>query len=153
MWDLSLSYDDLVRKFMNAYYKDAADYLYEYYQIIRDRYAYYQNHISPESGGIYGTLTTSDLWTQPVMDKIDAAFDKALASIEKYAESDPVLYNSLKTRIMKERLSPIYIKLSVLSSYYTDSEKAAMRADFKYYINLFKFSEVSEGSGLGDFVE
>lgn len=153
MWDLSLSYDDLVRKFMNAYYKDAADYLYEYYQIIRDRYAYYQNHISPESGGIYGTLTTSDLWTQPVMDKIDAAFDKALASIEKYTESDPVLYNSLKTRIMKERLSPIYIKLSVLSSYYTDSEKAAMRADFKYYINLFKFSEVSEGSGLGDFVE
>lgn len=153
MWDLSLSYDDLVRKFMNAYYKDAADYLYEYYQIMRDRYAYYQNHISPESGGIYGNLTTSELWTQPVMDKIDAAFDNALASIEKYQDSDPVLYNSLKTRIMKERLSPIYIKLTVLPSYYTESERAAMKADFKYYVNLFKFSEVLEGAGLGDLME
>lgn len=153
MWDLSLSYDDLVRKFMKAYYKDAADYLYQYYTIIRDRYAYYQNIVNPESGGIYGDINTSVLWTNPVMEKIDQEFDKALSSIERYKESDPALYQTLKNRIMKERLSPIYIKMTVLPSYYSASELAQMKADFTYYVNLFKFSEVQEGSGFGDLLD
>ena len=153
MWNLDLSYDDLVRKFMKAYYKDAADSLYTYYEITRDRYAYYQNMISPESGGIYGGINNSVLWTQPVIEKIDKAFDEALASIEKYRTSDPELFLLLETRIMKERLSPIYIKLTVLPAYYSDAEIAEMRAQFKYYVNLFKFSEAQEGAGFGDLLD
>jgi len=153
MWDLSLSYDDLVRKFMSAYYKDAADYLYEFYQILRDRYAYYQNAVSPESGGIYGDINSRDLWTQPVVEKMDKAFDKALESIKKYEESNPSLYVSLRNRIMKERLSPIYLKITLLSSYYSEEEITQMRAEFKYYANLFKLSESMEGAGFGDLLE
>ena len=153
MWDLSLSYDDLVKKFMAAYYKDAADYLYQYYTIIRDRYAYYQNIVSPEAGGIYGDVSNSVLWTQPVVEKMDQAFDKAMASIEKYKSSDPELYETLKIRIMKERLSPIYIKLTILPSYYSESELAQLKEEFKYYVNLFKFSESLEGSGFGSLLD
>ena len=153
MWNLNLSYDELVRKFMKAYYKDAADYLYEYYTITRDRYAYYQNVISPESGGIYGDINTAVLWTQSVIEKIDQQFDKALASIEKYATSDPDLYLLLKNRIMKERLSPLYIKIMILTSYYSAEEIAEFRAEFKYYANLFKLSESKEGSGFGDLLD
>ena len=153
MWDLSLSYDDLVRKFMSAYYKDAADYLYEFYQILRDRYAYYQNAVNPESGGIYGEINSRDLWTQPVVEKIDKAFDKALESIKKYEESDPALYRTLKNRIMKERLSPIYLKITLLSSYYSEEEIAQMREEFKYYAKMFKLSESMEGSGFGDLLD
>lgn len=153
MWDLSLSYEDLVKKFMAAYYKDAADYLYQYYTIIRDRYAYYQNVVSPESGGIYGDVSNSVLWTQPVVEKMDQAFDKAMASIEKYKSSDPELYETLKIRIMKERLSPIYIKLTILPSYYSESELAQLKSEFKYYVNLFKFSESLEGSGFGSLLD
>ena len=153
MWDLSLSYDDLVKKFMAAYYKDAADYLYQYYTIIRDRYAYYQNVVSPESGGIYGDVSNSVLWTQAVVEKMDQAFDKAMASIEKYKSSDPELYETLKIRIMKERLSPIYIKLTILPSYYSESELAQLKSEFKYYVNLFKFSESLEGSGFGSLLD
>lgn len=153
MWDLSLSYDDLVRDFMSAYYRDAADYIYQYYEIMRDRYAYYQNVISPESGGIYGGINNSALWTHPTIERIDEAFDKALKSIEKYKESDPDLYETVRNRIMKERLSIIYIKLTVLPSYYTASELAQLKADLKYYVNLFKLSEVQEGSGFGDWLD
>jgi hypothetical protein len=153
MWDLSLSYDDLVRKFMAAYYKDAADYLYQYYTIMRDRYAYYQNVVSPEAGGIYGSINNSVLWTQPVIEKIDIEFDKALKSIEKYKQTDPTLYETLKNRIMKERLSPIFIKITILPSYYSEVELAQMKEDFKYYVNLFKFSEVQEGSGFGNLLD
>ena len=153
MWDLSLSYDELVRKFMSAYYKDASAYLYEYYQIMRDRYAYYQNVVSPESGGIYGDINSKDLWTQPVIDKIDKVFDKALNSIKKYETTNPRLYESLKNRIMKERLSSIYIKMTVLSSYYSAEEIEQMRAELKYYVNLFKLSEIMEGVGFGDMLD
>jgi len=152
MWNLDLSYDDLVRKFMAAYYKDAADYLYEYYQIMRDRYAYYQNIVDPESGGIYGNINSSDLWTQSVIEKIDKVFDNALKSIAKYEKTNPALYELLKNRIMKERLSPIYIKITVLSAYYSDEEIAQFSEEFKYYAKLFKLSESQEGSDFGDLL-
>ena len=138
---------------MSAYYKDAANYLYEFYQILRDRYAYYQNAVNPESGGIYGEINSRDLWTQPVIEKIDEVFDKALESIKKYEESDPALYRTLKNRIMKERLSPIYIKITLLSSYYSEEEIVQMREEFKYYAKLFKLSESMEGSGFGDLLD
>lgn len=153
MWDLSLSYDDLVRKFMSAYYKDAADYLYQFYQIIRDRYAWYQNMVNPESGGIYGEINKAELWTQPVIEKMDALFDQALESIKKYETSNPALYLSLKNRIMKERLSPIYLKITTLKSYYSEEEVTQLRADFKYYANMFKLSESMEGSDFGDLLD
>lgn len=153
MWDLNQSYDDLVRKFMKAYYKDAADYIYAYYEIIRDRYAYYQNAVDVSSGGIYGAINGSVLWTQPVIEKIDAEFEKALQSIEKYKTSDPATYEKLKTRIKKESLTPTYIKLTTLKAFYSSQEYAQMKEEFKYYATLFKFAESEEGSPLAGFLE
>ena len=150
MWDLNQSYDDLVQKFMKNYFKDASDYIYEYYKIIRDRYAYYQNVKDPNSGGIYGGLNSGDLWTQPVIQKIDDLFDKALKSIEKYQAEDPEFYTMMKNRIMKENLTPLYIKFTVLKSYYSDDEIAEIKETLKYYVNLFKLSESKEGAGLDD---
>jgi hypothetical protein len=148
MWDINLSYEDLVRKFMKNYYKDAADYLYEYYKMIRDRYAYYRNVVDPEDGGIYAEVQHSMLWTPDVVRQMDAYFKKALESIEKYQESDPDLYLKLKNRIKKEQLSITYLKLTVLSAYQSEEEFAALKEEFKYYVNLFKLSEVKEGSGF-----
>ena len=150
MWDLSQSYDDLVRKFMKHYYKDAADYIYEYYNILRDRYAYYQNVVDPNSGGIYGLLDSSDLWSQPIVEKMDVLFDKALASIKKYKEEDPEFYLMMENRIMKERLTPLYIKITVLASYYDSYEIAQFKETIKHYVNVFKLAESKEGSCLED---
>lgn len=145
MWDVSLSYDDLVRKFMNAYYKDAAEYMYEFYKIIRDRYTYYHSMVKPGAGGIYGDAQNVELWPQSVVAKMDERFDAALVSIEKYKTSAPELYTKLESRIMKERLMPIYLKLTLLSSYYSAEEYAEMKATFKYYVNYFRLIEVGEG--------
>ncbi len=148
MWNINLSYEDLVQKFMKQYYKDASEYLYEYYKIIRDRYAYYRNVLEPSDGGIYAKVQNDILWTPNVVAGMEECFDKALASIAKYEETDPDLYLKLKTRIMKERLSITYLKLTVLSAYQSEEEFAALKEEFKYYVNLFKLSEVKEGSGF-----
>lgn len=152
MWNLDQSYDDLVRKFMKAYFRDAWEYIYEFYEITRDRYSFYQNMIKPDSGGIYGDVLTSELWDFSSVDKMDKAFDSALASIEKYQESDPVLYEKLKNRIKKEYLSPLYLMISLHSSRYSAEEMLEMRAEFKYYATMFKLSEIHEGAGFGDLL-
>ena len=54
---------------------------------------------------------------------------------------------------MKERLTPMYIKLTTLTSYYTDEDIANIKAEFKYYVNLFKLSESSEGSDFGNLLD
>jgi hypothetical protein len=54
---------------------------------------------------------------------------------------------------MKERLSPIYIKMMLLASYYSEAELAAFKAEFKYYATLFKLSELKEGSDFGDLLD
>ncbi|MBQ3019737.1 MAG: DUF4838 domain-containing protein [Clostridia bacterium] len=152
MWNVNQSYDDLVRKFMKAYFKDAADYIYEFYQITRDRYAYYQNAVDISSGGIYGDVNSAELWSQSVVEKMDAVFKKAEASIEKYKESDPMLYEKLMIRIKKEYLSPLYLKITLYRSSYSSEEMAEMRDEFKYYATMFKLSESQEGSDFGDLL-
>ena len=76
---------------------------------------------------------------------MDEWFDAALVSIEKYKTSAPELYTKLESRIMKERLMPIYLKLTLLSSYYSAEEYAEMKATFKYCVNYFRLIEVGEG--------
>ncbi|MBE7080648.1 MAG: DUF4838 domain-containing protein [Clostridiales bacterium] len=153
MWDLNLSYTDLVQKFMKAYYKDAAEYMYEFYEIMRDRYTYYHTLVNPGAGGIYGDVQTVNLWSQAVVAQMDEQFDAALASIEKYKTSDPALHEKLESRIMKERLMPLYLKLTLLTSYYSAEELAEFKATFKYYVNYFRLSDVMEGHPLGDLVK
>ena len=153
MWDLSLNYEDLVVKFMNAYYKDAADYMYEFYKIIRDRYTYYHALINPGAGGIYGDVQNVQIWPQSVVAKMDEQFDAALKSIAKYKETDPQLYATLEARIMKENLMPLYLKLTLLSSYYSAEEYTEMKATFKYYVNYFRLIESMEGHDFGDLLK
>ena len=153
MWDLSLSYDDLVQKFMKAYYKDAADYMYEFYRIMRDRYTYYHAVVNPGAGGIYGDVQNVQIWPQSVVAKMDVEFDKALKSIEKYRETDPQLFAKLEARIMKENLMPLYLKLTLHSSYYSAEEYTSMKATFKYYVNYFRLIESMEGHDFGDLLK
>ena len=152
MWDVSLSYDDLVRQFMDAYYKDAADNMYEFYRIVRDRYIYYQTLVNIGSGSIYGDVQNVTIWPQGVVAKMDEQFDAALASIAKYKITNPQLYDTLETRIMKECLMPLYLKLTVLSSYYSKEEYEDMRATFKKYVNYFRIVHATEGHDFGDLL-
>ena len=61
MWNIDLSYEDLVKDFINHYYHEASEEIYEYYQIIRDRLAEY--HVSHnEGGGIYSNNENTLCW-------------------------------------------------------------------------------------------
>lgn len=148
MWDVTQDYDTLVRKFMTHYFRDGANAMYNYYTLIRNRYAYYQGVVEPNIGSIYSDIGNSSIWTEPVVSALGDCIDEALKAIEPLKATDIELYEKVKNRIMKENISVLFLKLSHHSSYYSDEEVAQMKADFKYYTNLFGVNATREGGSL-----
>ena len=141
MWDTSLSFDALVEDFITHYYKDAAPYYREYYDLVRMSYSKWEAeglhcyNSSSKAKDIYDTK----YWTQDLLDRFETLFDSMLNSIKKYETTDPELYETLELRINKERLTERFLYLSM----YFDR---LSYDDAKNMIN--QFETVSAKSGI-----
>ena len=153
MWDISQDYDTLVRKFMVNYFREGAQAMYQYYTLIRNRYAYYQNIEVSNIGSIYSDIGNSNLWSEPVVSALGDCIDEALKEIEVLRETDEALYTKVKNRIMKENISVLFMKLTHHASYYSNEEVAKMKADFKYYTTLFGVNATRENGSLAGLFE
>lgn len=153
MWDVSQDYDTLVRKFMVNYFREGAEAMYQYYNLIRNRYAYYQGIEVANIGSIYSDIGNSNIWTEPVVSALGDCIDEALKAIEVLRETDEALYTKVKNRIMKENISVLFMKLTHHASYYSNAEVAQMKADFKYYTNLFGVNATRENGSINGLFE
>ena len=144
LWNINLDYEDLVREFIEHYYKDASSYLHNYYQIIRDRYIYNVNALD-KTYGIYADISSTDLWDKATSDALYSCLLNALLSIEKYRSSDPELYNKLYYRIKREMLSVYYIIIVNHSGYYSSSTLESMINEFYELADYFGITKVVEG--------
>ena len=145
MWNVNLNYDELAYDFMNHFYKDAAPYIRDIYDTIRDRYAYYQTLVKQSSGNLSGDLRSSDLYPHELVRQLNIDIDDALESIKHYEEEDYATYQTLKNRIMKEYLSVIYLKIILYRSKYSDEEVNEMLDTFNFYTQLFGIIKSGEG--------
>ena len=148
MWDVSQDYDTLVRKFMANYFREGAQAMYQYYNLIRNRYAYYQGIEVANIGSIYSDIGNSNIWTEPVVSALSDCIQDALKAIECLRDTDEALYNKVKNRIMKENISVLFLTLTHHSSYYSNEEVAQMKADLKYYTTLFGVTATRENGSL-----
>lgn len=122
MYDVSLSYNDLVNDFMAHYYDGAEQDMFNYYNFVR---AWYK-HLEATAGlnGVFSTqLITTQYWTVSVLKKMIGYLDDALRSVEAVKETDPERYETLVKRINREKLSPVYIMFELYFDYMTQSEK------------------------------
>lgn len=148
MWDVSQDYDTLVRKFMVNYFREGAQAMYQYYNLIRNRYAYYQGIEVANIGSIYSDIGNSNIWTEPVVSALSDCINDALKAIEPLRETDAELYNKVKNRIMKENISVLFLTLTHHASYYSNEEVAQMKADLKHYTTLFGVTATRENGSL-----
>jgi hypothetical protein len=148
LWDTSLTYDNLVNDFFAHYFKDAANAMRKYYDLTRNREAYYMNAVDQGLGGIYGSIGTSEMWTEDVVSALASTLDEALTAIAGKKDSDPTLYETLKNRIMKEYLTVIYLKLTLYSDRYSSEQIALLKKDFKTYTSLWNISRTVESGNL-----
>ena len=144
MWNLEYGYEELAKDFIDHYYYDAASEIYEYYQSVRDRLAQYHTE-KGDGGAIYTTIASKAIYPYALLRYFTTLFDQAMEKISKYQESNIDLYNTLKTRIMEEYLSVIYLKMTLAKAEISEEEKAKMKEIFTTYTNYLGIARASEG--------
>ena len=148
MWDMEKSYDALVDEFMNAYYKQGAEAMRKYYDLVCNRYTDYSVSTGSDIGGIYDAIGTASIWTEPVVSLMAEYIDEAMDAIGSLRESDADLYQTLENRLQKERLNVLYLQLTHYQSYFSSAELEEMKSDFSYYTTLFGMDASRENGSL-----
>ena len=69
---------------LEQYYKDVAPQLKELYDMIRNRYSYYQTLVNPSSGGTTGSIDNTELYPLTFVRQMDKVIKEAFDVIEKY---------------------------------------------------------------------
>lgn len=145
MWDLTKDYDKLVDEFMEAYYKDAAPHMRKYYDYIRKNYAEYE---AGGTGQIYASI--GDVYTQEMVEQMDAYIEEALKAIEPLRNTENELFGKLYYRIKKEALSQMWLKLNKFSLYYSEEELNDITLEFYYLCEKFEIEKYAEGKDIDD---
>ena len=152
MWNINLGYDDLVRDFIDHYYYEAADDMYEYYVTVRDRLAEYHAQ-KGDGGGIYGNISNKNIYPYSVLRHMTNLFNDMMEKIDHYRFENADFYNNLKARIMREYLSVIYLKMTLAKAEISDEEKARDKEIFILYTGYFSITKTVEGGSLIDVEE
>ena len=145
MWDINKNYAELVNEFMNAFYKDAAPEMLEYYNLIKMRYEQAEILLGHEFSSIYSEIGSKQIWTTGVVDAISRIFERAYAKIARYKTEDPETYTKLYERIKEIEITLLYTKLSYYSGDYAQETINQMVDDFNYYTSKFGIDRVQEG--------
>lgn len=151
MWDSGRNYMALASDFIVHYYKDAAVPMQELFDMLCERNAYYAAALDVGLGTINAYPTLTALYPKGFTERMEQLFNDALAAIEHYSADNPVMYETLKDRIMKEYLCVLFLKATVYGDYYTNAELDEMRETWNYYINKFGITGGGEGRPLPVF--
>ena len=132
MWDVDQDINALIDNFIDHYYREAAPYIKEYFQLINANYALmeqtkgYQWYAGPwESRDNALAEYYPKAYLNRCLEILDAA-KKALDAVE-----DESLRRMLLTRVEKEELSPRYIILEHYKEYYDNATLRNLFASFQ----------------------
>ncbi len=144
MWNIDLSYDDLVNEFMSAYYKDAASAVRKYYDLTRRRYKQCETLSEMDFDSIYANIGGKEIWTTAVVSAFDGIFSEAYAALEHYKTEDPELYKTLTARIKRLELTVTYTKLKNYRANYSQAEINRLVDEFNQYTSLYSILDYKE---------
>lgn len=126
MWNLSLNYDDLARDFIDNYYGDAAEYIYEAYKVMCG----YNKYIQVEKdfpGGMYSNIDNKEYWSFSYVETMRQLYEKAFETIKPLESIDKNKYDIYKNRIENLYLENLYMQLNYyISEYHKDYALSAI---------------------------
>lgn len=126
MWNLSLNYDDLAKDFIDNYYGDAANYIYEAYKVMCG----YNKYIQVEKdfpGGMYSNIDNKEYWSFAYVETMRQIYEKAFDSIKPLESVDKKQYDLYKNRIENLYLENLYMQLNYyISEYHKDYALSAI---------------------------
>ena len=130
MYRYDLSYNDLVNDFMTHYYGEASKEMKTYYEFYR-AYLQYLQEEKAFGGALTVEAQSKDFWPLEVLQHLVVMLDGALEAIEPLQQTNPVRYQTLKDRILKEKVVPTYL----LFSYYMSALSQAQKEQYWTEIN------------------
>ncbi len=124
-WDSSLSYDKLVNDFFTNYYKEAAPYMREYFDLIRANM--HQIGTELDNGGCHvaelaaGNYFQARFWPYQLLQSYEQVIEKAYQAI-KDANYDDEMAEKMRLRIRADELFCTAYFITSYASYFSDSE-------------------------------
>ena len=131
-WDPSVDIDVLIDDFMNAYYKEAAPYVREYYDIIRRHYQTIYNDKGSECAGCRFVINDATIWNKKVMDDILSVLDMGMQALKK-SDRPESEKEELIERVHKDWFLMKYNEVKFFGSYYNANELAEINAMLDEY--------------------
>ena len=155
-WDSSLDVEQLIEKFFNAMYREAAPIMKRMWteQRLQMQKVRVENLNSEPTNNIYTNLALADAQYFPfplVSSWIDLCGD-AVKAVSKYKTQNPSLYDALYFHITSEWVSPAYMTLTLHKSLLTDKEYSALKQEFIDAIALTEIKSYRENGAMSDFI-
>lgn len=145
-WDTSLDTGELIEKWMNAMYKDAAPTIMNLFQTIRS----YQRHvligIYQQGGG--EELSLAQYWPIGAVEGWLQQIEKAKSEVARFEVLDPELHDKLLRRIEAEAISYLFIMLDTHGFSISKEDRAEYINRLKYDIEWMDLHEMEVRNAL-----
>lgn len=134
-WNADLSFEVLAKDFIEKSYDVAAPYMQEYYDVYRAWMSYYEDTVNSNTSD--GPFFTSKMFPRGLVDKLSSLINQGYKAIEIYKESNSELYESLKDKLNKEEIMPLYMYMQLYGDSFTLSERKELVTKIDEYCNKF----------------
>lgn len=145
IYDPTQDANKLIGDFITQYYKEAAPYIQEYFDMLNVNFKLYQNKMALENKyvtqhsqlGLNKYSQDKGLWSELMLDKALELFDKALQAIEESEAYSAAQRDIMLLRVEQERLIPRRYKLELYETSYTSEEYARLVDEFNIDVANF----------------
>ena len=157
MWDPDENVGELMDDFMEHFYKAGAPYMQQYIDLMRSNV----NMMAQTRTEGYHLLCYQgpgdivQYWPKRILEQALDLLEQAQAAYLPLQESDPVLYETLYNRVLKESVCVRYMILSNFDTYYPGNSelKMTMLDAFEADAEIVQGTCYREGSSTSDFID
>jgi len=154
MWDVDTDVDAATKNFFTNFYKSGADYMYQYYTLMRS-HCMMMDAQSPNGQHIvnYFMLDPTQ-WPISVLEKALSLIEKAAETYESMKTTNPDQYDKMYVRVLQESVCVRFMILENYASYYNinSARYTQMLDQFEidaYRVGIFSYAE---GQGIGAWI-
>ncbi len=136
-WDKDANQNELIDRFFNGYFMDAAPHMLKFFNSYRNWSAYQENVLCEGIGGIYYRICNKAYWPKGLLEEWYGYVNDALLAIEKYKVNAPETYAMLYRHIVNERA---FLDYALVELYRTE-----LGSDLEFYISALEESVAVDG--------
>ena len=157
MWNPDEDVSRLMNNFMENFYKEGAPYMWQYINLMRAN-VNMMEQTRTEGYHLLCYQNPGDMvqyWPKRTLEQALDLLEQAQAAYLPLAESDPVLYEMLYNRVLKESVCVRYMILSNFDTYYPGNTqlKNEMLDAFEADAEIVQGTCYREGLSTSDFIE